>query len=196
MTKSLWQIRPMMYKSQFKKTDPYDWCCGPGSHVTDMMAEDVLIWILSLSQSLRSPSLLLSWRRSAPPTCGSSSTQTPSTATGRSWRRRWSIVRFQEAWSTANRSTNPTTRSATWTPTRSTRSACCSPDPTRAALGPRGPRSGPAPSAQVKNSPFTTLQLIRLTTRDGEAALKDVKLQSSFLFNLIHFIYLFIYLVT
>ncbi len=166
-----------MHKSQFEKIDPYDWFCGPGSHVTDMTAENVvIIWISSLSQSLRSPSLLLSWRRSAPPTCGSSSTQTPSTATGRSWRRRWSTARFPEAWSTANRSTNPTTRSATWTPTPSTRSACCSPDPTRAAPGPRGLRSGPAPSVQVKNSPFTTLQLIHLTTRDGEAALKAVKL--------------------
>ncbi len=25
----------MMYKSQFKKTDRYDWFCGPGSHILD-----------------------------------------------------------------------------------------------------------------------------------------------------------------
>ncbi len=24
----------LMYKSQFKKIDPYDWFCGPGSHMT------------------------------------------------------------------------------------------------------------------------------------------------------------------
>ncbi len=24
----------MMYKSQFWKIDPYDWFCGPGSHIT------------------------------------------------------------------------------------------------------------------------------------------------------------------
>ncbi len=23
----------MMYKSQFQKMDPYDWFCGPGSHL-------------------------------------------------------------------------------------------------------------------------------------------------------------------
>ncbi len=23
----------MMYKSQFQKIDPYDWFCGPGSHL-------------------------------------------------------------------------------------------------------------------------------------------------------------------
>ncbi len=23
----------MMYESQFRKTDPYDWFCGPGSHI-------------------------------------------------------------------------------------------------------------------------------------------------------------------
>ncbi len=23
----------MMYKSQFRKIDPYDWFCGPGSHM-------------------------------------------------------------------------------------------------------------------------------------------------------------------
>ncbi len=23
----------MMYKSQFRKIDPYDWFCGPGSHI-------------------------------------------------------------------------------------------------------------------------------------------------------------------
>ncbi len=25
----------MMYKSQFKKIDPYDWFCGPGSHLVE-----------------------------------------------------------------------------------------------------------------------------------------------------------------
>ncbi len=48
--------------------------------------------------------------------------------------------------------------------------------PTRAAPGPGASAQGPHQVCRWKNSPFTTLQLIHLTTRDGEAALKAVKL--------------------
>ncbi len=29
-----------MYKSQFRKIDPYDWFCGPGSHIVDYLIFD------------------------------------------------------------------------------------------------------------------------------------------------------------
>ncbi len=35
----------MMYKSQFRKIDPYDWFCGPGSHICL-----VLFWIVFASK--------------------------------------------------------------------------------------------------------------------------------------------------
>ncbi len=33
----------MLYKSQFRKIDPYDWFCGPGSY---MSFELLIIWIM------------------------------------------------------------------------------------------------------------------------------------------------------
>ncbi len=27
----------MLYKSQFRKIDPYDWFCGPGSHMSEIV---------------------------------------------------------------------------------------------------------------------------------------------------------------
>ncbi len=32
----------MIYKSQFRRIDPYDWVCGPGSH---MSLKDLISWI-------------------------------------------------------------------------------------------------------------------------------------------------------
>ncbi len=33
----------MMYKSQFKKKDPYDWFCGPGSHLVSLPSADIYL---------------------------------------------------------------------------------------------------------------------------------------------------------
>ncbi len=35
-----------MYKSQFQKIDPYDWLCGPGSHL--LIFDLALFFIFSL----------------------------------------------------------------------------------------------------------------------------------------------------
>ncbi len=42
-----------MYKSQFRKIDPYDWFCGPGSHIGCLLVLkgivhfEIKIWYLS-----------------------------------------------------------------------------------------------------------------------------------------------------
>ncbi len=36
----------MMYKSQFRKMDPYDWFCAPGSHIVYLLVNDHLCVIL------------------------------------------------------------------------------------------------------------------------------------------------------
>ncbi len=54
----------MMYKSQFKKIDPYDWFCGPGLHMLvdfdvrrqkgiNFSLEEVLLWIIYFGQKQR-----------------------------------------------------------------------------------------------------------------------------------------------
>ncbi len=41
----------MMYKSQIRKMDPYDWFCGPGSHIT---IENIMILYFCSYQSSKS----------------------------------------------------------------------------------------------------------------------------------------------
>lgn len=105
-------------------------------------------------QNLLSPSPPLSWPLWGPPTCGYSSTPTPSTGMGPLWRGRWNTALPVGAGMTGSRWTPQTTRSGTWTRTPSTRSACSSPGRARAAPGLPALRSGPGPSVLVSLGPW------------------------------------------
>lgn len=107
-------------------------------------------------QSPRCQSHRPSWPLSAPPTCGSSWTPTPSTETAPSSTGRWSTARCRAPCMTCSPWTRPRTRSATWTQTPSTRSAFCWPDLWKGALGPQDLLWEPGPDVQVRGKNTST----------------------------------------